>query len=158
MSQIGDAICSAIDDGARNHAAIVEATGFESKQVSNHLFHLKASGAVVKGPDGLVRGDGTAPKRTVHEAAQSEGSPPPATRKKASKVKRRAAKRRAKAAVSTRVAKSARIHKREPAPVPVVATNRIASQRFGDFVVLRHHDLVELVETLERWRSVVRND
>lgn len=78
MSKLGDTILSAIDDGARNHAAIVDATGFDARQVSNQLFILKQSGAVVKGPDGYMRSDGTVgPKPTVHESAPAESSPPP---------------------------------------------------------------------------------
>lgn len=158
MSKLGDTILSAIDDGARNHAAIVDATGFDARQVSNQLFILKQSGAVVKGPDGYMRSDGTVgPKPTVHESAPAESSPPPAGRKKTRKAKPRVTKprkaaKRVKARTAKRVAKTPRAK-----PIPVVA-DRIAFQRFGDYVVLWHRDLVDLVATLERWRSVVGND
>lgn len=139
MSELRDTILAAIDGGARDRAAIIEATGLEHQQVSNLLFNLKASGAIVKNDEGYARIDSTTPplRRRTHDAVEQ----PPET-----------AQPRARKATKLRKANGASV------PVPV-AVNRtsvapVAFARFGEYVVVRMEDLAELVATLDRWRSI----
>lgn len=146
MSTIREAVLEAIDGGARNNAAIRDATGFEAAQVSSQLFHLKSSGVIVKSEDGYLRTESTPePKSRVHGAPEPEGSPPPAAKKgrRTRKVKRQV---RAAKAVPKKSA---------PKPKPNGGNGTAHFARFGEFVVVRHSDLVELFAMVDRWRKVI---
>jgi hypothetical protein len=147
LSGLRDTVLAAIDGGARDRAAIVDATGLEAQQVSNLLFGLKGAGLIVKSDDGYSRPDGAPaePKARKHEAIEREASPPPAAKKSARK--KSTPKRKAKPAAVKRAA---------PAPAK---TNGLAGPveftYFGEFVVFRRKDITDLLAMLERWRHVV---
>jgi hypothetical protein len=64
VSELRDIVLGAIDGGARDRDAIMEATGLEHRQVTNLLFNLKAAGSIVMDDDGYSRTDGAPPAAT----------------------------------------------------------------------------------------------
>lgn len=137
VSELRDIVLAAIDGGARDRAAIIEATGLEERQVSNLLFNLKAAGAIAKDDEGYSRAGAPPPKRRTHEAVEPEAAP------EAPKPQRCKRRRKANGAA---------------VPVPITACDDavppVGFARFGEYVVLRMDDLAELVQLLERWRPI----
>lgn len=88
VSTIAETILSAVDDGARNTAAIAEATGLEKVQVQNNVSWLKSQGKLVKTDDGLARGDSAVPavKAKVHAAPEPREPDAPTPKKRAKAV------------------------------------------------------------------------
>ena len=68
MSSNRDLVREAIADGARNTAAVIEATGLETKQVSNVIFQLKQASEVMVVDGSLKLADGKQAPRTNGEA------------------------------------------------------------------------------------------
>jgi hypothetical protein len=148
LSTIRESILEAIDGGAGTHAAVMEATGFESVQITNALQQLRASGAITKGADGWSRMNGVEKQKSrVHQASNGadSASPPPA-------AKKRAYKKRAK----SKVAAAPAIAAARPAKAKSNGVNGAVNfAAFGEVVVVRRKDLAELLAMVERWRGVM---
>jgi hypothetical protein len=157
MTTIREDVMSAVNDGHTSVAAICEATGYESRQVVNALYQLKADKSVVAADDGLKVVDGKRAARVNGEAVPIvvKAKRKPGRPKKARTPpggKKRAQAKRVKRKVDKRPAK---------ARAPVSATPGRAAidfTYFGEFCVVRRTDVAELlkvVEIIERWRKVV---
>lgn len=148
MSELRETVCTAIENGARNHAALIEATGLEAKQVSNILFALRQAGRVTKRPGGFFL-TSESEETTPVEAPAGDVAPPPARAGK--KTKLRKAKHRVKPAVAPARTGS----RKATAAASPPAAGPIAFARFGEFVVMRQSDLRELLAAAERLRVLL---
>jgi hypothetical protein len=165
VSDIQESILAAIDNGARDTAALEEATGLEKQQIYGAVHFLKKTGAIIKSDDGLVRADAAKPNgngngngadrevpaATVEKRAPgrprkingADSDPPPRRTKRA-----KAAPKPRK--VGKRAADSTAVTPKRPA---------IEVARFGEFVVIRHADLVKLAElfgAIVQWRDAIK--
>lgn len=146
MSEVTDSVLAAVDGGARDTAAIEEATGLEKQQIYAAVHTLKKSGALVKGENGLERGEGTGAVKEQRATSPAAESSSPTISKKAPLARKVKAKR----ATGKRLGKKA-----VAAPVPskiAAAVPAIAFTRFGEYVVLKRSDLLDFFSVIDRLR------
>jgi hypothetical protein len=151
MTTTNDRVLAAIADGETTVQGICETTGLEANQVHQAAFLLKKSGSIIKGEAGYELTDAA-----LEPPAAEDSSPPPVAKRKYKKRTPKSA--RAPKAAST---KKRRYVRKAQAPRQSnghVASNGHASvefARFGDFVVLKRPDVVELLQLMRRWSDMV---
>lgn len=150
MSATNDAVLSAIGDGAKSTGAICDATGFEPSTVHQATWQLKKSGAIAKGETGFELGDGVAPKSRTHEArAPADDAPPQSRKPKKTKRTKKANGGAAKPAKA--------ITPRTNGHAKPNGAGQVEFTRFGEYVVMRRVDVVELLTIFERWRQMIES-
>lgn len=154
MSGIQDQVLSAIGEGCTDSASVCETTGLEPNQVHQAVFILKKAGKITKGADGYAIADGVdvaqvAERIAAEVVSKAAAEPKKARKKRAAPPPETKPRRRPKKRVKAATAKPANGH----------AGNGVASAvefaRFGDFVVLKRPDVIELLRTMQRWQQMV---
>src|SRR5690242_6024017 len=142
MSGIQDEVLAAICDGCASASAVCDNTGLEPNQVHQAVFILKKAGKVIKGRGGYALADGAEVEPDDEVAAKTEPGKP-----RKARAGRSGRSKRAAPAESTRVA-VANGHRR-------AGNGAVEFACFGDFVVLKRCDVVELLLVMERWRQMI---
>jgi hypothetical protein len=129
-------VLAAIADGETTAKGICDITGFERNAVHQAVFLLKKGGLVTKNENGYAIGDG------AEVPAPAPHTPSPAKKPRRARRKRVAAKRPT-AKGNNGYAANDNGHA------------AVEFARFGDFVVLKKADVVDLLRAMQRWQQMV---
>jgi len=162
MSEIRDSVKSTIGEGACTIAAICEATSLEPQQVYAAVHGLKKDGEIAKGEGGYAivdadpsEGDAAAEAAEVAERiiAKVKGRKPRG--KRATPPPETKPRRKAKKRVAAREPVAAKPHAASGVPRTTPAVVDVEFARFGEYVVLKKNDLVELLRVMRRWSQMI---